>query len=56
MKKPAVLVLDEALPKSTNDFSLSTISYPAIVKKMEEFVRKEKDTVLKLKAKHTVVD
>ena len=42
MKKPRVLVLDEAIPKSTNDFSLSSISHPKVVKQMDEFLVKEK--------------
>lgn len=36
------LVLDEAIPKSTNDFSLSSISHPKVVKQMDEFLVKEK--------------
>ena len=49
-------MLDEALPKSTNDFSLSTISHPEIVKQMDEFLLKEKETVVKLKVKHKIVE
>ena len=56
MQKPGVLVLDESLPKSTNDFSLSSISHPEVVKQMDEFLVKEKDTVQKLKAKHKIVE
>lgn len=56
MKKPGVLVLDDKLPKSANDFSLSTISRPEVIKQMDEFLVKEKDTVLALKAKHKIVE
>ena len=56
MKKPRVLVLDGALPKSSNDFSFSSISHPEIVKQMDEFLLKEKDTVVKLKVKHKIVE
>ena len=56
MKKPGVLVLDDALPKSVNDFSLSSIGHPEVVKQMDEFLVKEKDLVLKLKAKHKIVE
>jgi len=56
MKKPGVLVLDDTLPKSTNDFSLASISHPEVVKQMDEFLLKEKDMVQKLKAKHKIVE
>jgi len=56
MKKPGVLVLDESLPKSSNDFSLSTISHPEVIKQIDEFLVKEKDTVQKLKAKYKIVE
>lgn len=56
MKKPGLLVLDDALPKSTNDFSLSTINHPDVIKQMDEFLVKEKDTVQKLKAKHKIIE
>jgi hypothetical protein len=56
MKKPGILVLDDSLPKSVNDFSLSSIKHPDVVKQMDEFLVKEKDTVSKLKAKHKIVE
>lgn len=56
MKKPGALVFDDKLPKSANDFSLSTISRPEVIKQMDEFLVKEKDAVLALKAKHKIVE
>jgi polar amino acid transport system substrate-binding protein len=56
MKKPGVLVLDDKLPKSTGDFSLSTLAHPDVIKQMDEFLVKEKDTVAKLKAKYKIKD
>ncbi len=56
MKKPGALVFDDKLPNSSNDFSLSSISHPEVVKQMDEFLVKEKDTVTKLKAKYKIVD
>ena len=56
LKKPGVLVFDPGLPNSTNDFSLSTISQPDVIKQLDEFLVKEKDTVAKLKAKYKIVE
>jgi ABC-type amino acid transport substrate-binding protein len=56
MKKPGALVFDEKLPHGTNDFSLSSIKNPEVVKQMDEFLVKEKDTVAKLKAKYKIVE
>ena len=54
MKKPGILVFDDKLPKSTGDFSLSTIAHADVIKQMDEFLVKEKDTVTKLKAKYKI--
>jgi ABC-type amino acid transport substrate-binding protein len=54
MKKPGVLVFDEKLPKSTGDFSLSTLAHADVIKQMDEFLVKEKDAVAKLKAKYKI--
>jgi ABC-type amino acid transport substrate-binding protein len=56
MKKPGVLVYDDKLPNSKNDFSLSTISRPEVIAQMNEFLSKEKDTVAKLKAKYKITE
>lgn len=56
MKKPGVLVYNDKLPHSKNDFSLSSISHPEVIQQMNEFLAKEKDTVAKLKAKYKIVD
>lgn len=56
MKKPGVLVLDDKLPLSTNDFSLSTISQPNVIKQLDEFLVSQKDVVVKLKAKYKIVE
>lgn len=56
MKKPGALVFDDKLPSSKNDFSLSTIAHPEVVKQMDEFLVKEKDTVARLKAKYRIVE
>ena len=56
MKKPGELVFDEKLPNSTNDFALSSISHPEIVKQMDEFLVKEKDLVAKIKAKNKILE
>ena len=56
MRKPGTLVYDSSLPKSSNDFSLSTIAHPEVIKQMDEFLVKEKDTVAKLKAKYKIVE
>lgn len=56
MKKPGVLVFDDTLPNSKNDFSLSTIARPEVIKQMDEFLVKEKDTVAKLKAKYKIAE
>ena len=54
MKKPGVLVFDDKLPKSTGDFSLSTVVHEDVIKQMDEFLVKEKSTVAKLKAKYKI--
>lgn len=56
LKQPGVLVFDGGLPNSTNDFSLSTLSHPEVIKQLDEFIVKEKDLVAKLKAKHKIVE
>jgi ABC-type amino acid transport substrate-binding protein len=54
MKKPGILVFDDKLPNSTNEFSLSSIGHPELIKQMDDFLVKEKDAVSKLKAKHKI--
>lgn len=54
MKKPGILVFGEKLPNSKNDFSLSTIARPEVIKEMDEFLVKEKATVAKIKAKYKI--
>ena len=56
MKKPGVLVFADKLPSSKNDFSMSTIARPEVIKQMDEFLVKEKDTVAKIKAKYKIID
>lgn len=56
MKKPNILIYDESSPHSTSDFSLATISKPEVIKQMDEFLTKEKDTVSKLKAKYKITE
>ncbi|MDT8991092.1 transporter substrate-binding domain-containing protein [Curvibacter sp. APW13] len=56
LKQPGVLVFDPALPNSTNDFSLSTLSHPEVIKQLDEFLAKEKDLIGKLKAKYKIVE
>jgi ABC-type amino acid transport substrate-binding protein len=56
MKKPGVLVFGDKLPNSKNDFSLSTIARPEVIKQMDEFLVKEKDTVAKIKAKYKITE
>jgi ABC-type amino acid transport substrate-binding protein len=56
MKKPGALVYDAGLPNSTNDFSMSTLSHPEVIKQLDEFLVKEKDTVAKIKAKYKIVE
>lgn len=54
LEKPGLLVLDESLPHSKNDFTLSTIAHPEVVKQFNEFLDKEKDSIAKLKEKHKI--
>ena len=56
LRRAGVLVFDDSLPKMKADFSLSSISHPEIIKQMDEFLVKDKDTVAKLKAKHKIVE
>jgi methyl-accepting chemotaxis protein len=55
-KTPGVLVFDESLPNSTNDFSISTINHPEVIVKLDEFLRDQSDLVAKLKHKHNIFD
>lgn len=54
LKQPGMLEFDDKLPNSKNDFTLSSISHPEVIKQMDEFLLKEKDTVAKIKAKHKI--
>lgn len=56
MKKPGALVFDETLPVSRNDFTLSSLTHPEVIKQMDEFLVKEKDRVAKLKAKYKIAE
>jgi polar amino acid transport system substrate-binding protein len=42
MKKPGVLVYDDKLPHSSNDFSMSSIAHPQVIKHMDDFWSKKK--------------
>ena len=55
MKRPGLLVLN-TLPKTANDFRMFTISHPDVIKQIDEFLVKEKDTVQKLKAMHKIIE
>jgi ABC-type amino acid transport substrate-binding protein len=54
LNMPGALVLDDKLPSSTNDFVVSTIAHPNVIKQLDEFLTKEKATVEKLKAKYKI--
>jgi ABC-type amino acid transport substrate-binding protein len=54
LKMPGALVLDDKLPNSTNEFVVSTISHPEVIKQLDEFLSKEKATVEKIKAKYKI--
>ena len=56
LKKPSVVVYDDTLPHTTTERSLSSISHPEVIKQMDEFLVKEKDTVAKIKAKYKIVE
>ena len=56
LKKPGLVVYDDSLPHVTTERSLSSISHPEIIKQMDEFLVKEKDTVAKIKAKYKIVE
>ena len=56
LNKPGLLVFDDSLPYANADFSLSSIAHPEVIKQMNEFLVKEKDTVTKLKAKYKIVE
>jgi ABC-type amino acid transport substrate-binding protein len=54
MKTPGALVFDDKLPSSTNDFVVSTLTHPEVLKQLDEFLVKEKSTVEKIKAKYKI--
>lgn len=56
LKTPDMLVFDPNLPNSTNDFSLSSISHPEVVKQMDDFLTSDKALVKKLKDKYKIAD
>lgn len=56
MKKPGALVFDDALPSSRNDFTMSSMAHPEVVKQLSDFLASEKDLVAKLKAKYKIVE
>lgn len=56
VKKPGALVYDASLPNSTNDFSMSTLAHPEVIRQLDEFLVKEKDTVSRIKAKYKIVE
>ena len=56
LKKAGALVYDASLPNSTNDFSMSTLAHADVIRQLDEFMAKEKDTVAKIKAKYKIVE
>lgn len=54
MKSPGALVFDEKLPNSANDFVVSSLAHPEVLKQLDEFLLKEKATVEKIKAKYKI--
>jgi len=56
MKKPGSLVFDDSLPNSKNDFSMSSMKHPDVIKQLNDFLASEKDLVAKLKAKYKIVE
>ena len=56
LNKAGMLVFDDSLPYATADFSLSSITHPEVIKQMNEFLAKEKSTVIKLKAKYKIAE
>ena len=56
LKKPGAVVYDDTLPHSATERSLSSILHPEVIKQLDEFLVKEKDTVAKIKAKYKIVE
>ena len=56
MRKPGILVFDDALPSTRSDFSLSSIEHPEVIRKFDEYLVNEKETIAKLKAKYKIVE
>ncbi|MBK6907275.1 MAG: transporter substrate-binding domain-containing protein [Rhodocyclaceae bacterium] len=56
LKQPGMLVFDDKLPNSKNDFTISSIAHPNVIKQMDEFLVTEKDTVAKIKSKYKISD
>lgn len=54
LKKPGMLEYDSSAPHSVSDFSLATLKHIDVIKQMDEFLVKEKDTVARLKAKYKI--
>ena len=54
--KSRVLIYDDKLPKGVNSYSMSTLSRPDVIKQMDEFLVKFKDTVTQLKTKYKIVE
>lgn len=56
IKQPGVLVFDDSLPYSRGEFSLATLAHPKVIKQMNDFLGKEKELVVKLKAKYKITE
>jgi ABC-type amino acid transport substrate-binding protein len=54
MKTPGALVFDDKLPSSANDFVMSSLTQPGVLKQLDEFLVKEKAIVEKIKAKYKI--
>jgi len=54
LKSPGALVYDDKLPSSSNDFVLSSLTHPEVLRQLDEFLSKEKATVEKIKAKYKI--
>lgn len=56
IKKPGILVFDDQLPYMKNEYTLSSINHPELIKQFNEYLVKEKNSVAKLKAKYRIVE
>ena len=56
IKKPGILVFDDQLPYTKNEYTLSSINHPELIKQFNEYLVKEKNSVAKLKAKYRIVE